>query len=407
MSLEMTGAAFDSRKVFPGCLFAAFKGGNTDGHLYIPKAFAAGAACALVSQPCDAPAAVRTDDVAKALADAARGYRRVLNATVVGVTGSAGKTTTKELLARCLGAIGRTYATVGNNNNGLGLPVTILNTPRNAEFCVCEMGTNHPGEIPHLVSIARPDVGVITNIGDAHIEFFKSLDGTAREKGSLLAALPAETGFAVLDRNGVKYRELSRMAQCPVIDIGIEDRECEKLRKVLKSTLPGEHNVLNARLAEAVAMRLGASENDCLEVLAGFTPSGHRWRKTRWRGCNVLDDTYNANPESMVAALGTWCGESFAKGARRIAVIGRMGELGEATVPAHKKVAGFALSCGIDCVVFVDWPDGACCAGNAGTKIFNVPDAFAARDFLAGFVREGDGVFLKASRSIALERILV
>lgn len=395
--LEISSVAIDSRAAGPGMLFAAFKGANTDGRKFIPQALKAGAVAALVSAPSNMDGIVEicVGDVLKALTDAARGYRRKLRAKIIGVTGSAGKTTTKELLAACLSTIGKTHATSGNNNNALGVPLTILNTPLDADFCVVEMGTNHPGEIEHLVSIAKPDIGVVTNIGNAHIEFFKTLDGTAREKGSLVAALPPD-GFAVLDRNGAKFRELSRMASVPVIDVGVDDREAAALEKVLNPTLPGGHNVLNARMAQAVAMRLGASESDILAALDGFAPSGHRWHPVSWHGATVIDDTYNANPESMAAALDTFAATAKDR-SRSTVVLGMMGELGDKSLEAHRAVAAKALSLGFRQVIFVAWPH---------ETPLHAPNAGAAREILASSISAGDEVLLKASRSVALEKIL-
>ncbi|MBR1871502.1 MAG: UDP-N-acetylmuramoyl-tripeptide--D-alanyl-D-alanine ligase [Kiritimatiellae bacterium] len=396
------GVVFDSRNVRKGCLYVALKGANTDGHRFVQQAIEAGAAAALVRMdwpPCGMACAVnelplvRVADPKTALTAAAREYRKTLAAKVVGVTGSAGKTTTKELLARMLAQVGKTAATPENQNNDLGMPVAILNTPRDAAFCVLEMGTNHPGEIAHLVSVAHPDAGVITNIGNAHAEFFKTLDGTAAEKGTLVANLPAD-GFAVLDRDGVKFATLAAMASARVVAAGLEDAECAKLAHALEENLPGRHNVLNARLAEACAMALGATEEQCVAALEGFSPPGHRWRPVEWHGAIAIDDTYNANPESMIAALDTFGGN--------IAVLGTMGELGEAAGREHARVLAHALALGLDAVILVGGGWGV--PGGEGVRV--VPDAAAAKAELLKIIHPGAKILLKGSRTMQLEEII-
>ena len=203
------GATLDSRQVKPGMLFVAVKGERVDGHDFIPQALAAGAAGIIEGR--------------EELARVAAAYRRTLKAKVIGITGSAGKTTTKELVAAFLRAGGfRVHATAGNFNNDLGLPLTILNCPEDAEFLVVEMGTNHPGEIAYLVDIARPDVGVISSIGTAHIEYFKTQDGIADEKGSLFARLPPD-GFAVVGVNNDRYERLRAMSAARVVAVDPSD----------------------------------------------------------------------------------------------------------------------------------------------------------------------------------------
>ena len=244
---EYGRVVFDSRKVVPGCLFAALPGANVDGHAFVRQAFEKGAKGILVRRDKadefngpEAAALIPVNDVKVSLTETARTYRQLLKANVVGVTGSAGKTTVKEFTAAFLGTKGKTHATAGNYNNDLGLPITILECPLDADFLVLEMGTNHPGEIARLVDIAKPDAGIISSIGTAHIEFFKTQDGIAEEKGTLFRSLP-ENGFAVLGENNDRFEVLKEMCRCrTVVSDGTAPFRC---------SLPGDYNRWNMSLA--------------------------------------------------------------------------------------------------------------------------------------------------------------
>lgn len=373
------GATLDSRQVVPGMLFVAIKGEKVDGRAYIPQARAKGAAGVLEGR--------------EELARAAQAYRRTLKATVVGVTGSAGKTTTKELTAAFLRAGGfKVHATEGNYNNDLGLPLTILNCPLDADFLVVEMGTNHPGEIKYLVDIAEPDIGLVSSIGTAHIEFFKTQDGIAREKGVLLSDLRVSPrSFAVLARENERYDLLRSLSAAPVVTVSLDDPAAARLAAALRVRLPGRHNVSNALIARACATRLGVPEAACLAALADFSLPGGRWRVVERNGVTYVDDTYNANPTSMVAALETFASLDVA--GRRIAVLGDMFELGEQSAALHAQVKARAAELPLDRVVFV---------GDS----FGGVSRDAAKAELAGLARPGDAVLLKASHGMHLDELL-
>ena len=358
---------FDSREVKPGMGFVALKGSTADGHDFIPQARAAGA--------------VRIIDGLEELQSAARAYRRSLKAQVVGVTGSAGKTTTKELLRAFLSTVGRTHATEGNFNNHIGLPMTILNCPADAAFLVVEMGTNHPGEITALCDIAEPDVGVVTNIGTAHLEFFKTQEGIAREKGVLLER--AALAFSAADN--------------PFLP-GTVDVHQSWMREALAGVLPGEHNVANACLAFAVAAHFGATRAGALAALADFALPGSRWRRSERGGVAFIDDTYNANPDSMKAALDAFAATPCA--GRRIAVLGDMFELGADAARLHREVFDYALSLGISLVIGVGELS-ARCPCHAAYR-----DLAALKERLPEIVAVGDLVLLKASHSMNLGTLL-
>ena len=265
---------------------------------------------------------------------------------MIGITGSAGKTTTKELVAAFLRAGGfRVHATEGNFNNDLGLPLTILNCPRDAEFLVVEMGTNHPGEIAYLVDIAAPDVGVISSIGTAHIEFFKTQDGIADEKGTLFARLPPD-GFAVVGVNNDRYDRLRAMSAARVVAVDPSDEAGTRLAAALAPRLPGAHNVSNARLAAACAGEFGVPLERCLAALEDFALPGDRWRVTERDGVTYVNDCYNANPTSMIAALETFAAMPCA--GRRVAVLGDMFELGAQSGELHARVLARAAELPLD-----------------------------------------------------------
>ena len=358
---------FDSREVQPGMGFVALKGERFDGHAFIPQACAAGA--------------VDVIDGLEELQRRARDCRRTLKAKVVGVTGSAGKTTTKELLRAFLSTVGKTSATEGNFNNHIGLPLTILNCPEDAGFLVVEMGTNHPGEIAALCDIAEPDVGVLTNIGTAHLEFFKTQQGIADEKGVLL-----------------RHAKLAFSAADNVFLPGKVDTHAAWMRTALAGVLPGEHNVANACLAFAVAESFGATREQAVAALRNFALPGARWRKIERNGTVFIDDTYNANPDSMIAALDAFAVESCA--GRRIAVLGDMFELGEGADALHRRVFDHAAGLGLSLVIGVGERASKCGAAKSFADLASLQAAFPS------LVVPGDLVLLKASHSMRLGELL-
>ncbi|MBQ5795638.1 MAG: hypothetical protein IIW14_06550 [Kiritimatiellae bacterium] len=364
---DFRGATFDSRKVEPGMLFIALKGENVDGHDFIDAALAKGAAGIV--------------DGLEELQRLAGEYRRTLKAKVIGVTGSAGKTTTKELLRTFLSAAGTVHATEGNYNNHIGLPVTILNCPREADFLVVEMGTNHPGEIKALCDIAAPDIGVVTNIGTAHLEFFGTREAIAEEKGELLRF--SEKGFSL---KSDKYLP------------GNVESDLPWLKEALAMVLPGGHNLANAALAFAVAESFGVTREQAVAALSSFELPGSRWRRTRKWGATFIDDTYNANPEAMIAALDAFADEPCE--GRRIAVLGDMFELGEKSGELHRKVFAHAMAKGFHLVIGVGEESSKCICNLAYPKLDKLKRKFRVD------VSAGDLVLLKASHSMKLGELL-
>ena len=358
--------------------FVALKGEKSDGHDFIPQAKQAGA--------------VEIIDGLEELQRKARDYRRTLKAKVIGVTGSAGKTTTKELLRSFLSTVGKTHATEGNFNNHIGLPMTILNCPADADFLVVEMGTNHPGEIAALCAIAEPDAGLITNVGTAHLEFFKTQDGIAAEKGVLGAS--AKDFFVIGDDN-VRLGALKAMCRGEAV---VADTRQAWLAEALKDVLPGTHNVANAGIAYAVAERYGVTREQAVAALKDFALPGSRWRKVEKWGATFIDDTYNANPDSMIAALDAFAATSC--DGRRIAVLGDMFELGENALELHRKVFAHAMALGIPLVIGVGELSSQCLCHLVYKDLALLKKKFRVD------VSAGDLVLLKASHSMKLGELL-
>ena len=369
---------FDSREVRPGMGFVALKGEKVDGHAFVPKALEAGA--------------VDVIDGLDELQRRARDYRRSLRAKVIGVTGSAGKTTAKELLKAFLSTVGRTHATEGNFNNHIGLPLTILNCPADADFLVVEMGTNHPGEIAALCGIAEPDIGLITNVGTAHLEFFGDQDGIAREKGVLGAAAKE---FFVIGANNARLEAMRGMCRGEAV---VADTAQAWMRELLTGVLPGEHNVSNACIAFAVAERLGVTRAQARAALTDFALPGARWRKVEKWGATFIDDTYNANPDSMIAALDAFA--ALPCTGKRIAVLGDMFELGVGAEELHRKVFAHAMSLGIPLVIGVGELSSRALCHLAYRDVSKLRKKFRAD------VSAGDLVLLKASHAMNLGQLV-
>ena len=369
---------FDSREVKPGMGFVALKGEKSDGHDFIPQAKAAGAA--------------EIVDGLEELQRRANEYRRTLKAKVIGVTGSAGKTTTKELLRAFLSTAGKTHATEGNFNNHIGLPLTILNCPADADFLVVEMGTNHPGEIRALCDIAEPDAGLITNVGTAHLEFFKTQDGIAAEKGVLGASAKE---FFVIGSDNVRLEALKAMCRGEAV---VADTAQEWMREALAGVLPGAHNVANACVAFAVAERFGVTRERAVAALRDFALPGARWRKVEKWGATFIDDTYNANPDSMIAALDAFVATPC--DGRRIAVLGDMFELGADSAALHRKVFDHAMALGIPLVIGVGEQSSQCLCHLAYKELAALKKKFRVD------VSAGDLVLLKASHSMKLGELI-
>jgi UDP-N-acetylmuramoyl-tripeptide--D-alanyl-D-alanine ligase len=421
-----TRVTTDSRNVRAGDLFVALGGEHFDGHDYVVTAAQNGATGAMVRDTWERPSGlpqtfslVRVADPLEALQRFATWYRRTLQTKVVAVGGSNGKTSTKEMVAAGLRRSWRTQATVGNLNNHIGVPLTLLTLEESDDAAVVELGTNHPGEIAVLAAMACPDVAVLTNIGPEHLEFFKDEAGVAQEEGALLEALSPE-GLAVLNGDDpwtgqLRKRTAARVVTagfgmgCDVRVVEVKDTatgqslvvESQGDRVGIELPLWGRHMVSNAALAWAAGTALGLDPQTVAEGLAEVAVPGGRMRVFLSGGIRVIDDTYNANPASMRAALQ----ELVRLPGHRVAVLGAMGELGDDAPRHHEEVGRFAAELGVDRLIAV----GACSEHyrrGAGALCESVSDAKEAASRLKAGLKPGDHLLLKASRSARLELVL-
>lgn len=414
---SIAAVAIDSRRLKPGELFVAISGQRFDGHDFIAAAAAAGAAGALVQRADDwgLPHIV-VDDTRLALGRLARALRLRLPVRLVGVTGSNGKTTVKEMTASILRRLGPALHTEGNLNNDLGVPLTLLRLDRSHVFGVIEMGASHAGEIDYLARLAVPDVGVVTNAGPAHLAGFGSVDGVARAKGELFAALP-EHGVAVInadDPYAALWRGLAGARR--VIDFGLASAAAVTAERIVGSRfllrvdtgrvevelpLPGRHNVMNALAAAAAATALGAP----LEAVAeGLAATPRVKGRLNWLdgigGARLLDDTYNANPNSLRAALEVLAAEP---GERWLA-LGDMSELGPQARELHARVGEWARELGVS-RLFAVGPLAAEAARVFGPDGEHFPDKGALVTAVREGLRPGVAVLIKGSRVMGMEQV--
>ncbi|MFF8292094.1 UDP-N-acetylmuramoyl-tripeptide--D-alanyl-D-alanine ligase [Streptomyces sp. NPDC016309] len=437
-AVRVTGpVVIDSRQVEPGSLFAAFAGENVDGHDYALRAMDAGAAAVLATRPVGVPAIV-VDDVRTALGALARHVVGRLGTRVVALTGSAGKTSTKDLIAQVLQRKGPTVWTPGSLNNEIGLPLTALRAEKDTEHLVLEMGARGIGHIRYLTELTPPSIGLVLNVGSAHIGEFGGREQIAQAKGELVEALPSaeDGGIAVLNADDPLVRAMESRTHARVTLFGEADDATVRAENVrLTETgqpafrlhtptgcsdvtlrLYGEHHVSNALAAAAVAHELGMSVD---EIATALSEAGtlSRWRMEvteRPDGVTIVNDAYNANPESMRAALRALAAmgkAAQAKGGRTWAVLGQMAELGDEALAEHDAVGRLAVRLNVSKLVAVggreaSWLQlGAYNEGSWGEESVHVSDARAAIDLLRSELRPGDVVLVKASRSVGLERI--
>jgi UDP-N-acetylmuramoyl-tripeptide--D-alanyl-D-alanine ligase len=421
----VTSWSFDSRLVEPGACFVALHG-ERDGHEFVGAAFAEGARVALVSEslgiePPAGGAVVRVDDVLLRLQELARAARAAHDWRVVGVTGSTGKTSTKDLLAAVLGPLG-CHASPASYNNEFGLPITLLNAPADTHVVVAEMGERFPGDVAALCAIARPVAGVITNVGLAHAEHLGDLNGAAKVLSELFEALPAG-GVAVCNADDESTPRLTAAAGVELVTAGTAAGADYRIERVEiddhlrpsfslrghRFTVPlhGEHQAVNAALALAVAHRVfGVEPAAAAEAIAAARPA--RWRlevHTSPDGLTVLDDTYNANPSSMDAALRALA-RTPTEG-RRIAVLGDMRELGAHSDDAHAAIGVRAGELHVDILVGVGAGGRAIATAAAATvpDVRTAPDAATALEIVRQMTEAGDTVLVKASRAVGLELV--
>jgi UDP-N-acetylmuramoyl-tripeptide--D-alanyl-D-alanine ligase len=419
----------DSREAGPGSLFAALPGTRTDGHAFAGQALAAGAVAVLATRPAGGPALI-VPDVQVALAKLARAViDRAPELTVVGITGSAGKTTTKDLAAQLIETLGPTVAPRASFNNEIGHPLTVLKITDQTRYLISELAARGPGHITELCQIAPPRLGAVLCVGYAHAGEFGGLEQIAQAKGELPAALPAD-GVAVLNADDYRVAAMAGRTKARVVTFGRSPQADVRAELVttddlgragftlvtasgtapVQLRLHGEHHVYNALAAAALAAELGMSVAD---IGAGLSAAVAR---SRWRmevtqrpdGVTVVNDAYNANPDSVRAAIAALA--TMARGGRGLAVLGHMTELGDAADQLHEEIGATAARAGVAALIVVGEEAAPMLAGAKAVpswqgELVAVPDAAAAVRALSDRLRSGDVVLVKASHSIGLERV--
>ena len=422
----------DSRTARSGDVFFALKGERFDAHAFLADVARQGALAVVVGSaplPADLPpqtAVIQVDDPRRALGRLAGYYRQGFDLPVVCVAGSNGKTTTKDLIGAVLRQLGPVVASEASFNNEIGVPLTLLRLDRMQKAAVLEAGTNHPGELAPLVALIQPRIGVITSLGREHLEFFGDLEGVAREEGALAEALPAD-GLLALCGDSPVADEVARRTRARVVRFGFgaaNDWRVESVRLDDSGTaftvagapagfageyhtnLVGRHQAANALAALIVGTEMGLDQPSLQRGLSTCLPAKMRMQLWEANGVRVLDDAYNANADSMLAALRTlvelpWPG-------RRIAVLGDMAELGEHSLSAHGEVGRAAAELGVGQLIAVGRMAsvmGAAARAAGLMRVFEFSDVDAAAQAIQRFFKPGDLVLLKASRATRLERV--
>ncbi|MDO5345087.1 MAG: UDP-N-acetylmuramoyl-tripeptide--D-alanyl-D-alanine ligase [Lachnospiraceae bacterium] len=435
---EVASVVTDSRQAKEGALFAAIKGERVDGHRFIPAVFEQGAVCVLSEQELPEDTAgswIKVISTLGALKDIAEYYLRQLNIPVVGITGSVGKTSTKEVVAAVLSQKYRTLKTQGNFNNELGLPLTVFRLREEDEMAVLEMGISNFGEMHRLAKIARPDTCVITNIGQCHLEYLHSRDGILQAKTEIFDFLRPD-GHIILNGNddklilvknvngiepvffGLKPEKDGHPEEAPALSVWADEIKSRGLKGVscrihtpdgsisVRIPIPGQHMVYNALAAAAVGLTYGLSPEQIRAGIESLQPVSGRFHIIETENYMIIDDCYNANPVSMKASL-----EVLQDGAgRRVAILGDMGELGENEALLHEEVGAFAGSCRIDKLIGV----GPLCAGlirkageeNSELELSHYDTPEELLDCLEEQVQAGDTILVKASHFMNFSRIV-
>jgi len=412
--LQCKGIVHDSREVKPGDLYLAIIGETHDGHRFCESAIQQGASGLIVSRPMEGleiPQLV-VKDTRRALSELARRYRNSLTMSCIGITGSVGKTSVKEMAADMLSQTSMTARNRGNWNNDIGLPLSLLNMDPDSRFGVFEIGMNHPGELQPLCDILQPDYGIMTEIGPVHLEYFDSVEAIAQEKATLVRAIP-RNGFMVLDPDTPWYDLCKAEASCQVLNVSMQgngdlngtvvDGDLVIAGEVYRMPLPGMHIKQNALKCIALALQLGVHPDQIRDALNAFEAPSMRWERSEIDGITFINDAYNANPVSMRASVDTYIQEP-ATGTRWL-ILGGMAELGVIEQEAHRAIGKFFKgleAVGAQLIVVGElakplWEEagGTWCEGPA-----------EAAALLKEQAEVGDRVLLKASRGIGLEKVL-
>ena len=420
--MRASGWSVDSRTQNPGDVYFALRGPNHDGHEFVSAALNNGAAAAVVDHEMGLDGELVVGDTLAALQTLSAWARDRWGGKVIGVTGSAGKTTTKDAIAHLLSVELRAGKTVGNFNNHVGVPLSILRLPDEAEVAVLEMGMNHAGEIRALAQISRPNIGVVTNVGYAHVEAFDSIDGVAAAKRELIEALPPD-GIAVLNADDSRVCRFSQVHPGRAVTFGFSEsadvRACSveshatgtRFRVAgvdFETVLVGRHAVMNFLAAIAVAGIFGISPAKLVDAVRTFKPGKMRGERLEHDGVVIWNDCYNSNPEATQSMLDVL---RDTPAQRRIAVLGEMLELGAASTGLHRQVGRYAAAQGIDFLIGVRGDahamiDAAVGAGLPESAALFFEEAGEAGDFVRRMARPGDAILFKGSRGVRVERAL-
>lgn len=432
--LKVSSVSIDTRASGPGDLFVAIKGEKVDAHDLVPEAFAKGAVAALVERDVDlgslsqSRGIIRVASTIRALQELAKAYRDELDICVIGVTGSVGKTSTKDLVHGVISRRYRAYKNPGNLNSHIGMPLALLGIKPDCEVAVLEMAMRARGEIQELCRIARPQIGILTDISMSHVGVVGSIESIALAKSELLESLPGD-GLALLCGDNNWVRKVSSKARCRKIFYGFDEGNDCRCTGVelnhdgtalfegvfrerafrMRLNIPGKHQVQNALAAVALGFELGATEEEIQEGLLNVTMSPMRLEVIQIGSSALINDAYNASPRSTKAALELL--DKIARGRRRVAVLGDMLELGDFAPEAHQDVGTFARA-KADCLVTVGelsrfTLDGWLSAGGTddSSSASWFSDKEQACEYLRGFLREGDVVLVKASRAMGFETV--
>lgn len=431
--LEVTGISTDSRTILPGNIYIAIEGEKFDGHDFVQNAFNRGAAACVCSKYVDVDMdqlVIQVDNTRETYLFLSTAYRNRFNVKVVGVTGSVGKTTTKDMIATAVASQKTVIKTMGNLNNDIGVPTTLFTIEGDTEVAVVEMGMDHLGEIATLSGTAKPDISVITNVGVSHIENLQTRKNILKAKLEIVEGMPPGAPLIInydndllaalqnyMGHRMISYGIKNRSAQIRAIEI---QENSEKLETTFTITdgldsfwcvIPciGEHNVLNALAAYCVSKELGIDRQKAVSNLKNYVPSGMRQNIVKIKGITVIEDCYNASPDSMVAAIGTLRKLKISPKNKKIAVLGDMLELGDMSKEAHTHLGFLVAESGVD-ALFACGNDayyvlkGAEEHGFSNSFFSNSKDEVLKR--LLSKVHDGDVVLFKGSRGIGLEYII-
>ena len=416
---ECTGVTTDSRKCGPGLMFFALKGERFDGNEFVRGALEQGCPYAVMDNKelYDATDArmILVDNVLATLQQVAAFHRRQLGTTIIGITGTNGKTTTKELTNAVMSTTYNVLCTQGNLNNSIGVPLTVFGLKKEHEYAIVEMGASHPGDIKELVEVSQPDYGLITNVGKAHLLGFGSFEGVKRTKGELYDWLREHNGTAFVNRDNEHLQQMC--AGMPIIEYGKPGQEgllvegevlvCNPFVKfrwrskggewhTVQTNLIGAYNVDNALAAITIGIKFGVSEQNASDAVANYKPQNNRSQLTETGRNHLVVDAYNANPTSMAAAIENF---SMIKADNKMLILGDMRELGEVSESEHRQIVEMLRQKGFDCVWLVG-EEFAKAADGSEFRLF--PDVEAVKDELKREPVMGRTILIKGSNSIKL-----